>query len=570
MVITQLEAALLTPDLGETGERQRRGMRGRIRRSWDALDAAPRGRRIPGTATVAVVALFVGLAASIVSWRTGWNMAYSDAESHLTIARRIIDSRYPGFQQLGTVWLPGPHLALMPFVQSLWLWKTGLAAGLTGALCLAISAAALYRITTRVGLNRAGRLTALAFFLVNPSVLYAYTTALTEPFLIAAILATFAGLAGWMTSDRKLSGGELAIFAGLPAAFAVLSRYEGWVLSVVGTVFVAFVSLRRWRDWRYSVRMSLSFAALPILAIVWWVSYNWLVFGSPLEFIFGSYSAATQQQGLIDNGALPTKGNLGLAVYTLGWSIIEAAGIAMLVLAALGALILTYTRGISNGAILVWCMGSTIVFQIVSLYAGQTAIQNDHSFPSGWWNNRFALSMLPLFAVLAGVLIDALTRATVARARRTMRVTIFGVVAGLLLAQNAWWLQDLPNRSAVFAEAVVSRAGTEDARQAAAFLTENYRGGYILIDETQTAVLPDIGEPLTEFVFRAAGEDFEAALLSPTRYAKWIVVNRAPIYEGGLPPDLVAAALITNPDRFASYRTLYENGRYAVLERYTS
>jgi len=568
MATTQLAPTLAASDIDEAAAIQRLG--GRVRRLWDALGAAPRGRRIPGTATVASVALLVGLVASIVSWRLGWNMAYGDAESHLTIARRIIDSRSPGFEQLGTVWLPGPHLVLMPFTQSLWLWKTGLAAGLTGAICLAISAAALYRITARVGLNRAGRLTALAFFLVNPSVLYVYTTALTEPFLIAAILATFAGLSGWMTSDRKLSGGELAVFAGLPAAFAVLSRYEGWVLSIVGTVFVAFISLRRWRDWRYSVRMTLSFALLPVLAIVWWVSYNWLVFGDPLAFIFGQYSAAAQQQEQFELGTLPMKGNIGLATYTLGWAIIEAAGIVMLGLAALGAIVLTYTRGLSNSAILVWCMGSTIVFQIISLALGQSAMQNDHSFPSGWWNNRFALSMLPLFAVLVGVLVDSLTRTSLVGGRRALRMSVLGAVAALLIAQNGWWLQDLEKRSAVVAEAVLTLQQTADAHAAAQFLVENYDGGYILMDETQTAVLPDIGQPLTEFVFRAAGKDFNDALLSPTRYAKWIVVNRAANYLGGLPPDLVASALITHPSRFASYRTLYENGRYEVMERYTS
>ena len=43
---------------------------------------------------------------------------FGDAESHLNIARRIIDSRTPGYGQLGTVWLPLPHLLVLPFVAS--------------------------------------------------------------------------------------------------------------------------------------------------------------------------------------------------------------------------------------------------------------------------------------------------------------------------------------------------------------------------------------------------------------------------------------------------------------------
>ena len=43
-------------------------------------------------------------------------MLYADARSHLTIARRLVDGPNHGIVQLGTVWLPLPHLALLPFV----------------------------------------------------------------------------------------------------------------------------------------------------------------------------------------------------------------------------------------------------------------------------------------------------------------------------------------------------------------------------------------------------------------------------------------------------------------------
>ena len=98
---------------------------GLLARIWDRFDAPPGQRRIPGTATIAMIATVVGLAASWASTRHGTNLDYSDAQSHLTIARRIIESKSPGLQQLGTVWLPAPHLLLLPLVQSSWLWRTG-------------------------------------------------------------------------------------------------------------------------------------------------------------------------------------------------------------------------------------------------------------------------------------------------------------------------------------------------------------------------------------------------------------------------------------------------------------
>src|SRR5215472_6322692 len=37
-------------------------------------------------------------------------LLYGDAVAHINIARRVFDSRTPGLFQLGTVWLPLPHL----------------------------------------------------------------------------------------------------------------------------------------------------------------------------------------------------------------------------------------------------------------------------------------------------------------------------------------------------------------------------------------------------------------------------------------------------------------------------
>ena len=40
---------------------------------------------------------------------------YGDAIAHLHIARRVFDSHRPGLSQLGSVWLPLPHLLMIPF-----------------------------------------------------------------------------------------------------------------------------------------------------------------------------------------------------------------------------------------------------------------------------------------------------------------------------------------------------------------------------------------------------------------------------------------------------------------------
>src|ERR1035441_6979889 len=57
----------------------------------------------------------------------GWLLYYGDAEAHLNIARRILDSQTPGYDQIGTAWLPLPHLLMLPFVRYDEWWRSGLA-----------------------------------------------------------------------------------------------------------------------------------------------------------------------------------------------------------------------------------------------------------------------------------------------------------------------------------------------------------------------------------------------------------------------------------------------------------
>ena len=45
-------------------------------------------------------------------------LLYGDAVAHINIARRVFDSKTPGLLQLGTVWLPLPHLLMIPFLIS--------------------------------------------------------------------------------------------------------------------------------------------------------------------------------------------------------------------------------------------------------------------------------------------------------------------------------------------------------------------------------------------------------------------------------------------------------------------
>src|ERR1017187_6850228 len=59
-------------------------------------------------------------------------LLYGDAVAHINIARRVVDNRHAleSYGQLGTVWLPLQHIAMLPFVWIDALWRSGCAGSL--------------------------------------------------------------------------------------------------------------------------------------------------------------------------------------------------------------------------------------------------------------------------------------------------------------------------------------------------------------------------------------------------------------------------------------------------------
>src|SRR5215471_4852599 len=95
-------------------------------------------------AAVVVTLAAISLIAATWVHRHGYTLYYGDAEAHLNIARRVIDSRTPGPEQLGTVWLPFPHMAMLPFVGSDNAWQSGLAGAIPSAIAFVIAGTALF------------------------------------------------------------------------------------------------------------------------------------------------------------------------------------------------------------------------------------------------------------------------------------------------------------------------------------------------------------------------------------------------------------------------------------------
>src|SRR3954453_7467129 len=149
-----------------------------------------------------IAATLVGTVAALVYARAGLTLSHYDARGHLVVARRIFDSLTPGWQQIGAVWLPFPHLLnAIPVQVDAW-YRSGASAVAFSIASFAIAVGSIAWIVQRLtGSSRAG-VAGAAVFALNPNVLYLQSTPMTDPLLLAS--TTFA-VAMLMASVRPMS-----------------------------------------------------------------------------------------------------------------------------------------------------------------------------------------------------------------------------------------------------------------------------------------------------------------------------------------------------------------------------
>src|SRR5205814_8436369 len=109
----------------------------------------PSARRAVAMA-VAVAAAGAGAIAAVHYHRLGLTLTHYDARGHLVVARRIFDSITPGWQQIGGVWLPLPHLLNALPVQIDLFYQTGASAVAISVASYAIATGAIALIVSAI------------------------------------------------------------------------------------------------------------------------------------------------------------------------------------------------------------------------------------------------------------------------------------------------------------------------------------------------------------------------------------------------------------------------------------
>jgi hypothetical protein len=265
-------------------------------------------------------------------------LLYGDAVAHLNIARRVVDNRHPiaSYGQLGTVWLPLQHIAMLPFVWVNTLWRSGIAGAIPGMVAFVLGTLGIFRLVVA----RAGDIAAYVaagIYALNPNLLYLQTTAMNEPIFLAFFIWSLVYLDEFLRATRPLDADSVTEparlkprraleYCGITMAGGALTRYDGWFAAcILGVVLTwAFLSWCRRIDdprlRRSATKSFLEVLLLNALVPVYWLIYTWAISGNALDFINGPYSAKAIALSSTAHGAPPYPGQnhmLTAALYFL-------------------------------------------------------------------------------------------------------------------------------------------------------------------------------------------------------------------------------------------------------------
>jgi hypothetical protein len=525
-------------------------------------DAAEAIRR--ETMLVAWTALALGLVALAYCVRHGTLLLYGDAVAHLHIARRVFDSLTPGFRQLGSVWLPLPHILLLPFVWNMGWWHSGLAGACLSIPSYVLGCAGIYGLA-RMWLDTLAAVVVVAFYGLNPGLLYMATTAMTEPLFLAEMIWAVLLIVQYQRAllDPELppdspggpSAGKLLIRAGLVLVGAIFTRYDGWVYAAVAWLFASLPMLAARRRWVWrgpEAGAWVLFTALLIAAPSLWLAYNAKQFGDPLDFIRGPYSAHAIEARTTPPGASPHPGvhNMRVsALYFLKAAQLGAAplpwGRLLCWLSAAGTLaaLWSFRRRQIWPVLMLWL---PLPFYAYSVAYGSVPIFIPTWRPFSWYNTRYGMELLPAFALFTGCLITVLLP-------RWSRVRGYALLTSLLLVvANSVAL--LRARPLVFQEAVVnsrSRIAFESAL-ANALLGIPGQGLILMRVSSDVGAVQQAAIPLRRIVNEGDYLTWQRALEAPARSVSTVVA-----FDG----DVVSQAIQRHPEGLQMSNVICSTGQ---------
>jgi hypothetical protein len=463
----------------------------------------------PLVIAIAAAVAVAGTLAAIHYARLGLTLAHYDARAHLVVARRILDSLTPGWQQIGAVWLPLPHiLNMLPVQVDAW-YRTGFSGVAISVVSMALGAGSLASLILRTTGSIVAAVTGAALLLLNPNVLYLQSTPMTEPLLFGLTLFSIAATASWVDGvlppeDTALppKGGR-ALWPGLGLAAACLTRYEAWPITAAILALAFAVLVRRGCRWTDALRQVAHLALWPAVAIAIfsansrWVVGTWFVPGDFFEpnntEALGRPLVAWRQvrEGLtrLAGDTLPRTGYVGAALVAWAWYRSRERAPLVLLLSLLAAAAIP-----------------------------MAAYAQGHPF-----RIRYDLPLVIACASLSAAGIAVLWKA--------LRIPL----AVALLAVSVWDAPPLDREAPLVRESQREARNKEGRRAITSYLQAHYDGRGIMMSMGSLGhYMHDLsldGFDIKDFLHEGNGEIWTFAMLRPRGHADWLVIEGSA--EGG-------------------------------------
>lgn len=499
---------------------------------------------------LALVASLASIASTVFFFLKGEILLYVDAYSHLEIAHRVLFSPTSGPVQLGYVWLPLPHILMLPFVWDNTLYYDGLAGSISSMVSYVVASVLIYKIVFHLtGGKKLPGLVGAFVFMANPNILYMQSTPMTELLLFATMLGAIYGIQRWIQTERRF----YFAMGSFSSILACLARYEAWMLMVMLFLVVVYTCWRRHYPRVKVVGLMLMSAAISGGGAFFWMAWNEYFFHNPLDFQDGQYAKPSNWVHSND----PLLHHPLASLETYWYAMRDDLSLLVIGLAVAGVLLLLIRHRLSAESMPTLVTLVFIPFFVAALDEGQRpmTVASDGSV---LYSVRFGLIMIIPAAICIGYLASIFKRRrlpteVVAIFMMTL-VTIFGVTSFEQSNNNIYTLREPISMAKIPLVREFTAAG--------AYLHSNYHGGVVLAQFFgNEEVLFDARISSQVNIYEGSYNFWKPALKNPLKYhVEWIVMRSA---DGTDTPyqDLHGSAALN------AYKLVYNHLDYQIYKR---
>jgi len=475
------------------------------------------------------LAAILGVAATWLYVSAGLSLSHYDAKAHLVVARRILDSLTPSWEQIGAVWLPLPHVLNALPVQVDVFYRTGASAIALSIGSFALTVACLSAIVIKVTGSRAGGALAAVLFALNPDVLYLQSTPMTEPMLFALTSLVVLHLTAWAVDDAI----EIRKGVGWTIVLATLTRYEAWPVISAAMLLSAFAKWRRGAALPLVIRQMTRLALYPAGAVVFFLLMSRITIGQ--WFVTGGFYVPDPE---LQGRPAAVWEALVKGTQDLGGTRLVLAAMASSTVLVVGAL---------------WKRSqSALLIPLALLAAGALpcyAYLSGHPF-----RIRYEVPLVVASAVVIGSCVGLLQRFA------TLGAT--AILVAVLLQ-----VQPFDHEAPMVQEAQLDRANGFGRRQVTACLRKDYDGTSIMASMGALAhymqELSVEGFNIADFVHEGSGPLWNVALSrGPASLAGWVLIEE--VAEGG---DVLYQRQKAAPYFLDGFERVCEGGNVALYKR---